>query len=786
MAAVGPMKLVGARVKRVEDPRFLTGQGRYVGGLRLPRMVEAVFVRSPHAHARILSIETQRARQVPGFLTVLTGQELKDFVKPLRVELVPEKLPTYKPCDWYSLAWDKVRYVGDPVAVVVAESRYLAEDAAELVDVEYDPLPPVVNSEDALRGGALVHEEWGDNVMCYNELTAGEVEEAFRTAAVVVSERFQTNRHHALPLETRGCVGNYEEAMDQLTLWTSSQMPHMVRTELAETLDFPEHAIRVIAPDVGGGFGLKCHLFPEEIVITFLTRRLRRPVRWIEDRRESLTSSFHAKEEIVYGELALTAEGTIAGIKARIIADVGAYSAFPWSSAFEALHVAEMLPGPYRVRNYRATVMSVATNKSTVSTYRGVGAPIAAYVIEHLLDLGARKIGMDPADVRLKNMIRREEFPYTSVTGMTYEVGGYVECLEKALEMATYRQHRQESHGEKREGKYRGIGISCYTEITALGSAYWQRVGVPMSAYESALIRMDPSGKVVVMTGTHSHGQAHETVFAQIAADELGVPFEDVKVILGDTAVTPYGWGTWGSRAAVSAGGAIIGAARKLRQKLERLAAHRLEVSPHDIEIYNGVATVRGFPTRSMSVKEIARSALFTDAANRPEGEDPGLEVSHYFDPPPVTFPNATHIAVVEVDPETGVVDILKYVVVGDCGKIINPMVVDGQIHGGVAQGLGGALLEHLVYDENGQLSTMTLMDYLIPTAADIPTIDVSHIETPSPLVPGGFKGAGEGGAIAPAATLANAVSDALGGVPVTQMPLTPERVHSLLKQMRR
>lgn len=786
MVTVGPMKLVGARVKRVEDPRFLTGQGRYVGNIRLLHMVEATFVRSPHAHARILSIETERARAMPGVLTVLTGQELKGLVKPLRAELIQEKIPAYKACDWYPLAWDKVRYVGDPVAVVVAESRYVAEDAAELVDVEYDPLPPVVDPEEASRGGALVHEEWGDNVMCHSEFTAGEVEAAFHTAAAVVAERFKTNRHYALPMETRGCVGSYEGAMGQLTLWSSSQMPHMVRTKLAELLDLPEHNIRVIAPDVGGGFGLKCHLFPEEVVIACLTRRLRRPVKWIEDRRESLTSSFHAKEEIVYGELALKADGTIAGIKARIIGDVGAYSAFPWSSAFEPLHTAQMLPGPYKIRNYHFIATSVATNKSTLSTYRGVGAPIAAYVIEHLIDLGARKIGMDPADVRLKNMIRREEFPYTSVTGMTYEVGGYVECLEKALEMATYRQFRQESQGEKRAGKRRGIGVSCYTEVTALGSAYWQSVGVPMSSYESALVRMDPSGKVVVMTGTHSHGQAHETVFAQIAADELGIPFEDVRVILGDTALTPYGWGTWGSRAAVTGGGAIILATRKLRQKLERLAAHRLEVAPQDIEIQSGVATVRGFPARSLSIKEIARRALFTEAANRPEGEDPGLEASHYFDPPPVTFPNATHIAMVEVDTETGEVDIVKYVVVEDCGRIINPMVVDGQIQGGVAQGIGGALLEHLVYDENGQLSTMTLMDYLVPTAADIPAIDIGHVETPSPLVPGGFKGVGEGGAIAPAAALANAVSDALGGIPVTQLPLTPERVQTLLGQTRR
>ena len=784
MAIQGTGKLVGARVKRVEDPRFLVGQGQYVADFKIHGLVEMAILRSDYAHARIRGIDVSKATKVPGVLAVITGADIDGQLRPLRADLDPVKNPTYKPCDWYALARDKVRYVGEAVALVVATSRYVAEDAADLIEVDYDPLPVVADPEKALTDkSSLVHEEWGDNVLCSTDFSTGDVEGGFKSARKVVKQLFRTNRHHALPLEPRGCVAAVEGGSGKLTLWTSSQMPHMVRTKLAEHLNYPENQIRVVAPDVGGGFGLKCHFFPEEALTSLAALRAKRPVRWLEDRRESFLTSFHAKDEIVEGEMAVAADGEILAARLHAIADIGAYSAFPWTSAFEVLHTAQMFPGPYRMKNYAFRAYSVATNKSTLSTYRGVGAPIATFVMEGLLDLAAHELGMDPVEIRRRNMIRKEEFPYLSVTGMNYEPGGYIECLDKAVQMVGYEDFRREQEKLRQQGIYRGIGVSCYNEITALGSRYWHAIGVPMSAYESANIKIDPAGRVTVFCGTHSQGQAHETIYAQMAADELGIPMENITVRLGDTSETPYGWGTWGSRAAVTGGGAVTLASRKLAAKIRRVAGHMLEVSPDDIELGGGRATVKGVPQRAITIADLAKRAVFTTAAElHAAGEDPGLDETHYYEPPPVTFPNATHIAVVEVDRATGVLRILRYVVVEDCGKVINPIVLDGQIAGGVAQGLGGAIFEHLVYDENAQLLTTSFMDYLIPSAADVPTIEIGHHETYNDLVPGGFKGAGEGGAIAPFGAIANAVSDALAPFKAraSELPLSPERVYRL------
>ena len=776
-------KLVGSRVKRVEDPRLLVGRGNYVGGMKLPGMAEMALLRSPHAHARIVAVHTEAARDLPGVNAVFTGADLRDRIRPMRADLDTQKNPQYKACDWYPLAFDKVRYVGDAVALVVAANRYVAEDAVGLIEVDYEVLAPIVNPELALSESSnLVHEEWGDNILCHTNFSSGDPEGGFARAHTVAEMKFKTNRHHALPLEPRAYLADHNRVTGQLSLWSSTQMPHMIRTKIAEHLDYPENQIRVVAPDVGGGFGLKCHVFPEEILVSVASLELGLPVRWIEDRAESLMSPFHAKEEAVEGALALDEQGRILAARIRAVADVGAYGAFPWSSAFEVLHTAQMFPGPYRLRDYAFSATSVATNKATLTVYRGVGAPIATFVMEGLLDLAAVKTGLDPVEIRRRNMITMDEFPYTSVTGMLYEVGSYIESLERAAEVSGYAELRREQEELRKKGVYRGIGISCYNEITALGSAYWYSVGLPMSAYESANIKMDPSGRVTVYLGTHSQGQAHETVFAQIAADELGIPMDRISVKLGDTNDTPYGWGSWGSRAAVTAGGATILASRKLATKLRRTAGRYLEVSPDDIELSGGFAKVKGAPQREIEIAELSKRVLFTAAAEIPEGEELGLDTTHYYDPPPVTFPNATHLVVVDVDIETGSVKILRYVVVEDCGKMINPMVVDGQVAGGVAQGLGGAMFEHLVYDESGQLLTTSLMDYLVPSACDVPALDIEHIETASPLVPGGFKGAGEGGAIAPMGAIANAISDALRpfNARANELPLAPERVYRL------
>ncbi|TMA53017.1 MAG: xanthine dehydrogenase family protein [Deltaproteobacteria bacterium] len=743
--------------------------------IHLPGTLALAFVRSPYAHARITQIDVSAAQAHPGVQAVLTGSDVSEAIKPLRVEYDPARAPTHKSCDWPVLAQGKVRFVGEAVAAVVATNRYVAEDAAALVEVEYEPLDVVWDMEKALElASPLVHEEWGDNVMQSLEAEIGEVAKAFQEADCVVAERFTTGRHLALPMETRGCLAQFEAAADSLTLWSSTQVPHVLRSYLALVLDFPEHHIRVVAPDVGGGFGLKAHLFPEEVITAFLARRLQRPVKWIEDRRENLTASLHAKHQVVQAELALTKDGTILGLKGRFLSDVGAYSEYPWSSALEAGHAASSMPGPYKIPAFRFEAVSVATNKTTLGVYRGVGMPTGVLVMERLLDLGAQKLGLDPAELRLRNMIRKEDHPYTSIIGAEIESGSHQESLQMALEMLGYQDFRAQQQKGQAQGRYIGVGLGCYVEGTAPSSQAFQAMGLALGGYESATVRMDATGKVTVLVGTHSHGQSHETTLAQVAADELGVPLADVKVIEGDTTAVPYGWGTWGSRSAVTGGGAIILASRKLREKLLRVASRLSEVPADDLELAEGVVRRKTDGTTLVPLKEIAYR-IVSAPAGLPAGEEPGLDATAHYEPPPSTHANATHLATVEVDIETGQVKILRYIVVEDCGTIINPLVVNGQIQGGVAQGIGTALYEQVVYDENGQFLTGTLMDYLAPTAVDVPQVEIGHIESPSPYTPGGIKGMGEGGAIAPPAAIANA----------NEVPLTPERVLKLIDRGR-
>jgi carbon-monoxide dehydrogenase large subunit len=774
------MKLVGAPVKRVEDPRFLRGQAQYVDDIRLPGTLHVAFVRSSHAHARITGIDASAALRLPGVRRVFTGEDIATALKPMGLPFREEIFPpsVFKQCKWPCMAVGKVRYVGEPVAAVLADSRYVAEDGAELVEVEYETLEPVVDPEAAMQPGSpLVHEEFGDNAVMRLGAAVGDVDGAFARAAFVLRERFHTNRHCAHPMEGRATLARPEPNGD-LTLWTSTQTPHLVRTRTADIMGFPEHKLRVIGPDVGGGFGLKCHVFPEEPLTCWFALQMRAPVKWIEDRREHLLNSFHAKEDIVDCEMGFTADGTIVGLRAKIIGDLGAYSADPWPSPFEALQLAAALPGPYKIRDYAYDVLCVCTNKTTLSVYRGVGLPPAVLVQEHMMDLAARRLGMDRAELRLKNMIRPEEFPYVSATGLNYDSGSSTDALEKALAMVDYRGLEGRRAEAAKHGRLLGLGICTYIEMTTFGTRYWAPLGIQHCAYDSATVRMDPAGGVVLSVGTFSHGQGHHTTYAQMVADELGVAVDDVAFVQGDTNATPYGWGTWGSRSVVAGGGAVIGASRKVKEKMLRIAGHLLEVSPGDLEVVPGKVQVKGVPGRSIAVREVARAAVFS-AWKLPAGEDPGLEGTQYYDPPPVTFANATHIAEVEVDRETGAVKIVRYLVVEDCGRIVNPMIVDAQVAGGVAQGIGNVLYEHLLYDESGQLLTTSLMDYLVPTAADVPPIEVGHIETLTPLTVEGVKGMGEGGAIAPPAAIANAVADALQsfGAKVNDLPLTPERV---------
>ncbi len=773
---VGTGKMVGAQVRRVEDPRVLLGKSRYVDDIHLPSTVALTFVRSPYAHARITRIDVSAAKAHPGVHAVLTGADVAGVIPPLRVEYDPVRAPRHKSCDWPVLAHDKVRFVGEAVAAVVATDRYVAEDAAALVEVEYDPLDVIWDMEKALEPGSpLVHQEWGDNLMQVLQAEIGEVAKAFQEADCVIAERFITGRHMALPMETRGCLANFEAAADSLTVWSSTQVPHVLRTHLALILNFPEHHIRVVAPDVGGGFGQKGHVFPEEVIAAVLARRLGRPVKWVEDRRENLSASLHAKHQIVQAELALKKDGTILGLKGQFLSDVGAYSEYPWGSAFEAGHAASTMPGPYKIPAYRFEALSVATNKTTIGVYRGVGLPIGVLIMERLVDLGAQELGLDPAELRLRNMIRKEEHPYTTIIGAEIESGSHQESLQMALGMLGYQDFRAQQRQYREQGRYIGVGIGCYVEGTAPSSQAFQAMGLAAGGYESATVRMDVTGKVTVLVGTHSHGQSHETTLAQVAADELGVPLADVKIIEGDTTAVPYGWGTWGSRSAVTGGGAIILASRKVREKLLRAASRLSEVPADDLELAEGVVRRKQDRTTLISIKEIAQQVLVARVA----GEEPGLEATSHYEPPPATHANATHLATVEVDIETGQVKLLRYIVVEDCGTIINPLVVDGQIQGGVVQGIGTALYEQALYDESGQFLTGTLMDYLVPTAADVPRVEIAHIESPSPYTPSGIKGTGQGSASAPPAAITNAVADALApfSVRVNEIPLTPERV---------
>jgi aerobic carbon-monoxide dehydrogenase large subunit len=781
MPTVGPF---GDRVKRVEDARFLVGQGQYVDDIKLPDTLDVAFVRSTYAHAKITSIDISKALAHPGVHRIMTGEEAKKLCKPIRVDVIAEKFPAkYKPCDFYAIAIDKVNFVGDIVAAVVATNRYVAEDAVELVEVTYDPLEPVIDPEKGmLEGAPLIHEEWGDNIMLATKIDTGGVDEAFEEAAVTVSGRFRLNRQCAAAMENRAVIAEYDRNRKSMTVWSSSQTPHMIRSRIAELIDFPEHSLRVISPDVGGGFGLKACIFPEELVLSLLTLELQRPIRWIEDRRENFIGSYHAKDELCYGELALTKDGIILAAKGKFIGDIGAYTAYPWTPCFEPMQAALAFPGPYKIKQMRVEALAVATNKVTTSPYRGVGLPAAQYTMEHLIDLAAHKLGMDPVELRRRNIMCIADFPCTTPTGLAYDSASPLESLEMAVQKIEYDNFRKEQAEALKQGKYLGIGFSSMIEMTTFGFDYWHAIGFrSVSGYDSAHLIVDPKGGVTLSVGTHSHGQGHATVYAQLVADGLGCKVEDVTFIQGDTAMTPYGWGTWGSRSAVAGGGAVINATSQIREKMFRVAANLMEVSSRDLEAKDGKISVKGVPSKNMTLSEVAHAAVYT--TDLPEGEEPGLEAHNYYKAP-TPYANATHVAVVEVDPATGFVKIVRYLVVEDCGRMINPMIVEGQISGGVAQGIGQALYEHHIYDESGQILTTSFMDYLIPTAADVPAVEFAHIETPCPISVGGIKGMGEGGAVAPPPAIANAICDALssfGWKTIDQLPMSPEVVHALM-----
>src|SRR5579864_759141 len=780
-------RLLGARVRRREDPRFLTGRARFVDDIVLPRMLHAAFVRSSLAHAEIGAVRVDRALSQPGVHAVLTGTDVVGRAKPITCD---STFDTWQGTEYPALAHDRVLFVGQALACVVAEDRYLAEDAAELVEVEYRELPPVTSIQDAIAPDApRLHGHWEDNYFIKRHLRAGDPDAAFAQAAGVVELRTVSNRHSGIPLENRGCIAEFD-ADQTLTLWTSSQIPHLVRTGLADVLGLPESNIRVVAPDVGGGFGIKAHLFPEEIAACLLAMQTGQPVKWIEDRSEHLLASIHAREHHHHIRLAYSAQGELLALSGRIDVDCGAYSVYPFTATMDTGMALGILPGPYRIRNYECEAYSVATNKCPLGPYRGVSRPAAAFTIERAVDEVAHALGMDPVEVRRRNLVAPDEFPYESITGLVYDSGSFLESLDKLLADSHYEDLRRQQQAARGEGRFLGLGVALYTEQTAHTTTEFAKRGVPIIfGYDSAIVRMDPSGQVNVRVSTHSHGQGHETTMAQVVADRLSLSLEDVRVTFGDTDSTPYGHGTFASRSAVLAGGACARAADTIRELLIRFAAERLEASPGDLELSGGSVRVKGSPGIGVPIPELARLAHHRPET-LPEGMEPLLEAVSTYDAHPGTgtFANAAHLALIEVDVDTGGIRLLGYWVVEDCGQMINPLIVDGQVHGGVAQGIGGALMEELVYDEDGQLRTTTFMDYLLPGATDIPRIEVSHLTSPSPFTIEGIKGMGEGGSIAPGPALASALVDALsplGHAVVDELPLTRERVRRFIQGAR-
>lgn len=772
---------VGAPIKRTEDPRLLTGHGEYTADRKPDRALHIAFRRSDQPHARIAGIDTAAAAAAPGVVAVLTAESIADDFKPV---IPVSRMPNYHATPIVPLASGKVRYVGEAVAAVVATSRYLAEDAVELIEIDYEPLGVVARGESAIANDApLLHEEAGTNVLIAREFKKGDVDADMAAAAVRVGGRFEMTRKAPLAMEPRSYTAEYDARRSGLTLYTSSNIPGIVRDALSESLDLPGSRLRVVAPDVGGSFGSKGSLYPEEMLICIAARKLGRSLRWTADRLEDVSSSSQAFAEIVDAEMGFDANGVAIALRADVIGDVGAYSIYPWTCGLEPVQVVSFLPGPYKIQSYRGAVRGVATCKPPTGPYRGVGRPISTFVTERLMDLGAKALGLDPMEIRRRNLVRPDEFPYRIASGIIWDKTGFIECLEAAGQTAAYDKLREDQAAARKQGRLFGIGIASYAELTGIGSRIAVAPGMPINTgSETARISIDSTGAITAAFGVAAHGQGLETTLAQIIADDLGAKFEDIRVIQGDSDAVPMSTGTYASRSAVLGGGAAKHASALLQDKIRRVASHLLEADHDDIDVFDGQAVVSG-TDRAVTFRQIAK-AVYSDMRTLPVETREELTASYTYDPINGTTAAATHIAVVEIDPVTCFVRILKFVVAEDCGTIINPMIVDGQVHGGVAQGIGAALFEEIVYDEDGQLLSASLVDYVIPSAPEVPDLDVVHVESESAAA-GGFRGMGEGGTIGAPAAIANAIADALSpfGVEVSILPMTPERIFQLIEQ---
>ena len=767
---------IGKSVKRVEDRRFITGRGRYTDDIVLPNMTYVSIVRSPYAHARIIGIDTEAARNHPGVVTVFVGQDLvDDGINPIPTGWqIGEDM---KEPPHHTLAIDKVRHVGDGVAAVIAESKEAAQDAAEKVVVDYDPLPAVVDMNEAVQDDSpLVHDGAPNNLSFIWELGDKDAtDQALATAHHVTTYEIVNQRLIANAIEPRCAIGDYNIAMEEMTLYTCSQNPHLIRLLLcAFVTGWPEHKVRVISPDVGGGFGSKIFHYPEEVLCAWASRKIGRPVKWTAERSESFVTDAHGRDHITKAEMGFDAEGHIVGLRVHTKANMGAYLS-TFAGGIATWLYGTLLAGQYATPAIYVQTQGVFTNTVPVDALRGAGRPEAAFVVERLMDLAAREMDKDPAELRRMNFLQPDQFPYQTPVVLQYDSGNYEPALDKALEMIGYQALRQQQAQARAEGRLFGIGFSAYIEACGIApSAVAGAIGVRAGLYDSGMIRVHPTGKVQIYTGVHSHGQGHETTFAQLVAHHLQIPMEDVELVHGDTAQIPFGMGTYGSRSLAVGGSAIYKAVEKVLNKARKIAAYKLEAAEEDLEYVEGQFTVKG-TDRSVSFGEVALTAYIPHDYPIEELE-PGLEFNAFYDPKNFTFPFGTHICAVEIDPETGVVEILRYVAVDDVGEVINPMIVDGQVHGGIAHGIGQALFEGAVYDEDGQLLTGTYMDYTMPRAADLPMFEVDRTVTPCPHNPLGAKGAGEAGTIASTPCIVNAVCDALG-VRDIPMPMTSERI---------
>ena len=769
-------RLIGAALRRTEDPRFLLGRGNYVDDIQQSGVLHAAFFRSDVSHGILTSLDTAKARKVPGVVGVFDANDVAPLLKPL---VARNSFSSFHEFEIPILAKGKVIYVGQPVAVVVAESRHAAEDGVDAIQAHYEMLSPVLDVDDATSNEApVIHDSVPANIYNHFHLTHGEVDRAFAEADLIVELECRNGRCAALPLEPRVILAQWTPISQEVTIWISHQAPHLFRTGIARALGIAESSIRVIAPDVGGGFGVKLVVYPEDVATIAAAQLVARPVKWMSDRREDLMTTMHGREQIHRIRTAVRNDGRVLGVKVTIKASNGAYSVWPMTAGLDSGQASENVPGPYEISAYERDVYAIATNKAPMGPYRGVGRVSACFAIERTMDEIARRLSLDPLEVRRRNVVR--SYPYDTAGGLRFESGSSAETLDQMERLLNLPELRRQ-HADLREQKiYRGVGFAAIVEHSALGPVEVSRKGIDLVlGFEFAAIRAEPDGRITVLVGTHSHGQGHETTFAQIAADEFGVPLDLIKVRFGDTAMVPYGLGTWASRSLVYSGGAIILACRDVKDKMLKIAAHLMKRELDDLIYADGAVAVRDLPAEQISMQEIARVA-YHQSTLLPDEMDPGLEATRrYRAPDPGSFSNSLHAAIVEVDIKTGAVSIQRYIVIEDCGTMVNPLIVDGQIIGGVAQGIGQALLEHAAYDVSGQPIAVTLADYLVPTCSDIPRIEIHHLESPSPLSLGGFKGMGEGGAVNPPAAIANAVTDALSpfGIAINQTPITPELI---------